>query len=94
MFSILYGVLMNKKRFIVFIIVVFIIILVNILLNNFNFSIDFTKDRLYSLNKASKSLVQKLEEPITIKLIATPNLPPPFSIYQKYIKDIILQYKK
>ncbi len=85
---------MNKKRFIVFIIVVFIIILVNILLNNFNFSIDFTKDRLYSLNKASKSLVQKLEEPITIKLIATPNLPPPFSIYQKYIKDIILQYKK
>ncbi|MBW5394078.1 GldG family protein, partial [Brachyspira hampsonii] len=61
--------------------------------NQFTPMIDLTKDKVYSLSKESKNLVKNLKEPMSVKFFVTPNLPPPFSTYEKYIKDLFEGYK-
>ncbi|WP_300366100.1 GldG family protein [Brachyspira sp.] len=84
----------NKKdRIITFSLIVVIIILINAILSQFTPTIDLTKDKIYSLSKESKSLVKNLKEPMSVKFFVTPNLPPPFSTYERYIKDLFEGYK-
>ena len=83
----------KKDRIITFSLVVVIIILINTIINQFTPIIDLTKDKVYSLSKESKNLVKNLKEPMTVKFFVTPNLPPPFSTYERYIKDLFEGYK-
>ncbi|MEI0567641.1 GldG family protein [Brachyspira pulli] len=83
----------KKDRIITFSLVVVIIILINAIINQFTPIIDLTKDKVYSLSKESKNLVKNLKEPMTVKFFVTPNLPPPFSTYERYIKDLFEGYK-
>ena len=86
---------MNKKkdRIITFILVLVIIILINSIINQFNPSFDLTRDKVYSLSRESKTLIRNIKEPMSVKFFVTPNLPPPFSTYEKYVKDIFEGYK-
>lgn len=83
----------KKDRIITFSLIVVIIILINAIANQFTPMIDLTKDKVYSLSKESKNLVKNLKEPMSVKFFVTPNLPPPFSTYEKYIKDLFEGYK-
>ena len=83
----------KKDRIITFILILIIIFLINAIINQFTPAIDLTRDKVYSLSKESKTLVRNLKEPMTVKFFVTPNLPPPFSAYEKYIKDIFEGYK-
>lgn len=83
----------KKDRIITFSLIVVIIILINAIINQFTPMIDLTKDKVYSLSKESKNLVKNLKEPMSIKFFVTPNLPPPFSTYEKYVKDLFEGYK-
>ncbi|ACN83442.1 ABC transporter [Brachyspira hyodysenteriae] len=83
----------KKDRIITFSLIVIIIILINAIANQFTPMIDLTKDKVYSLSKESKNLVKNLKEPMSVKFFVTPNLPPPFSTYEKYIKDLFEGYK-
>ena len=83
----------KKDRIITFILVLIIIILINAIINQFNPALDLTRDKVYSLSKESKTLIKNLKEPMSVKFFTTPNLPPPFSTYQKYVKDIFEEYK-
>ena len=83
----------KKDRIITFILVVIIIFLINAIINQFTPAIDLTRDKVYSLSKESKTLVRNLKEPMTVKFFVTPNLPPPFSTYERYIKDLFEGYK-
>ena len=83
----------KKDRIITFSLIVVIIILINAILSQFTPIIDLTKDKIYSLSKESKNLVKNLKEPMSVKFFVTPNLPPPFSTYEKYIKDLFEGYK-
>ena len=83
----------RKDRIITFIFVLVIIVLINAIVNQFTPFIDLTKDKVYSLSSGSKSLVKSLKEPLSVKFFLTPNLPPPFSTYEKYIKDLFAEYK-
>ena len=87
--------IMNKKkdRIITFILVLVIIILINSIINQFNPSFDLTRDKVYSLSRESKTLIRNIKEPMSVKFFVTPNLPPPFSTYEKYVKDIFEGYK-
>lgn len=87
--------LLSKKQdtILTFILVFIILVLVNALVYQFTPVFDFTRDKVYSLSKESKLLVRSFNEPVTIKLFITPNLPPPFSTYEKYVKDLLSQYK-
>ncbi|WP_295157859.1 GldG family protein [uncultured Brachyspira sp.] len=83
----------KKDRIITFSFAVVIIILINAVLSQFTPMIDLTKDKIYSLSKESRRLVKNLKEPMSVKFFVTPNLPPPFSTYERYIKDIFEGYK-
>lgn len=83
----------KKDRIITFILVLIIIVLINLIVNQFNLSLDLTRDKVYSLSEESKTLIRNLKEPMSVKFFVTPNLPPPFSTYQKYVKDIFEEYK-
>lgn len=83
----------KKDRIITFILVLIIIILINAIINQFNPSLDLTRDKVYSLSKESKTLIKNIKEPMSVKFFITPNLPPPFSTYEKYVRDIFEEYK-
>ena len=83
----------KKDRIVTFILVVIIIILVNAIINQFTPILDLTKNKIYSLSNESKILVKNLKEPMSVKFFVTPNLPPPFSTYEKYVKDLFEGYK-
>lgn len=83
----------KKDRIITFILVLIIIILVNLIINQFNPALDLTRDKVYSLSRESKTLIKNIKEPMSVKFFVTPNLPPPFSTYEKYVRDIFEGYK-
>lgn len=83
----------KKDRIITFILILIIIILINAIINQFNPSLDLTRDKVYSLSKESKTLIRNIREPMSVKFFVTPNLPSPFSTYEKYVKDIFEGYK-
>lgn len=83
----------KEDRIITFILVLIIIILINAIVVQFSPTLDLTNDSIYSLSEESKLMLKSLKEPMTVKLFITPNLPPPFSTYERYVKDLLTQYK-
>ena len=63
------------------------LILLNIVGNNSFARIDLTSPKSYSLSKASKQLVNTLEEPLSVRVFFDENLPPPYNNTAQYIKD-------
>ena len=70
-----------------------ILVLVNILFNWVYLRWDLTRHHAYSLSPASKKLVRQLEDPVLIKAYITPDLPPPYNTYSRYVKDILTEYR-
>ncbi len=54
---------------------------------------DLTKARSYSLSSASKRVVKNLEEPLSVKVFFSSNLPAPYSSVYQYVQDILSEYK-
>lgn len=55
--------------------------------------LDLTSPKSYSLSQKSKQVVKTLEEPLSVKVFFTENLPAPYSTVYQYIKDILVEYK-
>lgn len=83
----------KQDRVITFILLLIIVVLVNAIVIEFSASFDLTRDKIYSLSDASKLTLKNLKEPMSVKFFITPNLPPPFSTYEQYIKDLLSGYK-
>lgn len=80
----------SKSDFFLFII---FLILLNLVLSNSYFRIDLTSPKSYSLSQSSIETVKTLEQPLSIKVFFTKNLPSPYSSIEQYIKDILVEYK-
>ncbi len=76
---------MKKKNNIIntVLLVVGIIILINILSIRFFFRLDFTEDKIYTLDNSTKQILKNLDEPVTVTAYFTKKLPP----FAKRIKD-------
>lgn len=57
------------------------------------FRFDLTRDGSYSLSRASKELVSTLDEPLSVKVYFTPNLPAPYNSVERYLRDLMVEYK-
>lgn len=55
---------------------------------------DLTADGIYSLSKPSANVVRSLTEPLTVKVFFTKDLPPPYSSYEKYLRDFLREYRE
>jgi len=53
---------------------------------------DLTENNSFSLSEASKQVVSTLEEPLTIKVFFTKDLPAPHNTIEQYLHDLLEEY--
>jgi gliding-associated putative ABC transporter substrate-binding component GldG len=70
-----------------------ILILLNVLANWVFFRFDLTHSRAYSLSASSRQLVRNLDDTVVVKAFFTPNLPAPYNVYERYVRDMLTEYK-
>ncbi|MBN2617795.1 MAG: Gldg family protein [Spirochaetales bacterium] len=76
-----------------FILYVAVLVLLNIAATTLFFRVDITENKSYSLSDSSTELVKNLEEPLTIKVFLSENLPVPYNSLERDIRDILMEYK-
>ena len=64
----------------------------NVVTNRFFRRVDFTADRVYTLSQASRDLVAKLPDRMTVKAYISGDLQPPFSQVAQYTRDLLDEY--
>ena len=79
-----------KSDFILFII---FLVLLNLVGHKAFVRFDLTAPKSYSLSKASKTLVKNIDEPLSVRVFFSENLPSTYSNVYQYIKDILVEYK-
>ncbi len=76
-----------------FILWVVLIILINLVGSRAFFRIDTTKTQSYSLTNTSEILVSTLENPLSVKLFFSKNLPSPHNTTAQYVRDMLMEYE-
>ncbi len=56
--------------------------------------LDFSKNRMFSLSKASKEAVGSLKDNMIVKLYASSELPADMSSIDRYLKDLLYEYQQ
>ncbi len=69
-----------------------ILILLNILSVKFFVRGDLTKDNLFTLSKASVSLVENLDDTLVVKGYFTKNLPGRYATLERHVRDLLEEY--
>jgi ABC-2 type transport system permease protein len=73
---------------------IIIIVLINLVGMALYFRLDLTRNNAYSLSKISKRVVSSLEEPLTVKVFFSKDLPAPVNTVNRYIADLLEEYKQ
>jgi ABC-type uncharacterized transport system involved in gliding motility auxiliary subunit len=79
----------NLVKFCIYLVVV---ILINVAGFTLFFRLDITSNRAFSISDVSKKAVSTLEEPLTIYVFFTKNLPAPYNSVEKYLHDLLEEY--
>ena len=74
------------------ILIIFIVIVVNILSENYKFRIDLTEDKEFTLSKATRDILEKLDKPVTITAYFSKDLPPNIGNISGNLKDMMIEY--
>lgn len=82
----------KSGKYIKFLIYLIVIVLINIVGITLFFRIDLTRNKVYSISKASKKVVSTLSEPLTINVFFTKNLPAPHNNTEQYLHDMLEEY--
>src|SRR3954447_23292802 len=69
------------------------LVALNLMFSRVNARKDFTQDHIYTLSQASKDLVAKLPDRMTVKAFISSDLQPPFSQTAQYVRDLLDEYK-
>lgn len=80
----------DKSDFVLFIVV---IVLLNLVGLTFFLRFDLTTSKSYSLSEESSQLVRTLEQPLSVNVFFTANLPAPYNGVEQYLKDLLIEYK-
>ena len=82
----------KSGKYLKFFIYLVVIVLVNVAGITLFYRIDLTADRIYSVSKASREVVESLSEPLTIKVFFTRDLPAPYNNTERYLHDLMQEY--
>ncbi|HKD40373.1 MAG TPA: GldG family protein [Myxococcaceae bacterium] len=55
--------------------------------------VDVTRDKTYTLSKASKDTMRALQDPIQVNAYFTEKLPPPYSGNARYVRDLLEEFR-
>lgn len=83
---------MRNKITISVILIVAILFLANLISQNLFFRIDLSESKNYTLSKATKDILKKLQEPVTVRAYFSENLPPNVAKGKKDFKDLLIEY--
>lgn len=53
---------------------------------------DLTAQRSYSLSKVSRETIRSLEDPVSVKVFFSANLPAPYNSVDRYLRDLLAEY--
>lgn len=70
-----------------------ILILTNLVGNRAFLRGDLTSGKMYSISPASKELVKNLQEPMSVNVFFSSDLPAPYNSVDQYVRDILVEYK-
>jgi ABC-2 type transport system permease protein len=82
----------KSGKYIKFIIYLIVVVLVNVAGITLFLRSDLTADNVYSISKASQTVVKTLPEPLTIKVFFTKDLPAPYNNTERYLRDLLQEY--
>lgn len=83
---------MSLRKYDTLLLAVIAVILINLAGVTLFFRTDLTKNRAYSLSRASKKTIAGLAEPLTIKVFFTTNLPAPYNTIERHLRDLLSEY--
>lgn len=85
---------MNTQRTKLYVILVLAaVVLVNIISDKFFFRIDFTGDKRYTLSRATKDILNKLDETVTITAYFSDDLPADVARAKHDFRDLLTEYR-
>lgn len=84
--------LTRKKVQTTILLVIGIIILVNLIVSKYFFRLDYTADQRYTLSKATKDILNQLNEPVTIIAYFSEDLPPNIEQVRQDFRDMLVEY--
>ncbi len=82
----------KSKLYLTLVLTTGIVILLNLLGNNFHFRLDLTADKRYTLSQATKDILQNLDEPVTVKVYFSEDLPPQLETARQDFQDLLTEY--
>lgn len=82
----------SQKSYSQYMLYAVIIVLINLVGLTLYFRLDLTKNSVYSLSSISKEVVSSLEEPLTIKIFFSDDLPAPYNAVYRYLQDLMVEY--
>ncbi len=74
------------------ILVTVIVIVLNILSENYNFRVDLTEGKEYTLSKATRDILKNLDKPVTITAYFSRDLPTNIGDVSGNLKDMLIEY--
>ena len=77
-----------------FVLFLLLLVLLNFVGSNAYLRLDLTKEKSYSLSKASKELVKNLDEPVSVRVFFDEKLPAQYSQIAQYVKDLLEEYER
>ncbi|HEX5171842.1 MAG TPA: GldG family protein, partial [Cyclobacteriaceae bacterium] len=69
-----------------------IIVAVNLLGSEYHFRLDLTKDKQYTLSRATKDILKDIDDPVTIKAYFSKNLPANVAKTREDFQDMLIEY--
>jgi gliding-associated putative ABC transporter substrate-binding component GldG len=70
-----------------------ILIVINMISNKLYLRLDFTADKRYTLSKATKDILNNLDDVITVTAYFTKDLPPQLQKVRKDFEDMLIEYE-
>ena len=84
----------NKNSFLVYLsILVGVLLLLNLIGRNWYKRFDLTDNKMYSLSKSSKDVVQKIDDLLTMKVYFSNDLPGELGNTQRFLQDLLEEYE-
>ncbi|MCS6975134.1 MAG: GldG family protein [Cyclobacteriaceae bacterium] len=69
-----------------------LLLVINLLSNEFHFRLDLTEDRQYTLSRATRDILDNLDEPVTVTAYFSKDLPPHIAKTKRDFQDMLLEY--
>jgi gliding-associated putative ABC transporter substrate-binding component GldG len=84
----------NRSQLIIYILIIFGFVAVfNYLMTFFFTRLDLTEKKVYSISKATKNTLKKLDDIVSVRVCFSKNLPPNVKTLQSDVKDMLSEYK-